>query len=131
MRFGDVDDQERDLSSVLFVELVEGRNLPPERRSSVASKYEHYWLSLHRERGQLYLCALVQLRQRKVRGAISHLQSSRAGVRPQSFKWKDEKCDGSRYSGHHLGKFVGRLLHHREQTYTGKRPQHSEHDQRS
>jgi hypothetical protein len=41
MRLGDVDDQERDLISVLVVELVEGRNLPPEGRSSIASKDKH------------------------------------------------------------------------------------------
>src|SRR6267378_1778010 len=36
MRFGDVDDEELDLVRILLVELVEGGNLPPERRSSVA-----------------------------------------------------------------------------------------------
>lgn len=50
MRLGDVDHQERDLLSVLLIELVEGRNLPPKRRSSVASKYEHHRLSLSGKR---------------------------------------------------------------------------------
>ena len=49
MRLGDVYDQKCDSVSVLFVKLVEGRNLPPERRSSVASKHQHYWVSLSRK----------------------------------------------------------------------------------
>ncbi len=50
MRLGDVDHEERDLTSILLVELVEGRNLPPEGRSSVASKDEHDRLALGRKR---------------------------------------------------------------------------------
>jgi hypothetical protein len=46
VRFGDVDHEESDLPCILFVELVEGGNLPPERRSSVASKHQHYRLVL-------------------------------------------------------------------------------------
>jgi hypothetical protein len=45
MSFGDVDNQEPDFSLVLVVEFVEGRNLPPEWRSSVAAKNHHYGLS--------------------------------------------------------------------------------------
>jgi hypothetical protein len=41
MRLGDVNDQECDLIVVFIVELVEGRNLPPEGRSSVASENEY------------------------------------------------------------------------------------------
>jgi hypothetical protein len=43
---GDVNHQERDLIFVLLVELIEGRNLPPEGRSSVASEYQDNRLSL-------------------------------------------------------------------------------------
>ena len=50
VRLGNVNHQERDLLSVLLIELVEGRNLPPKRRSSVASKYEHHRLSLSGKR---------------------------------------------------------------------------------
>ena len=46
MRFGDVHDQERNFALVLIVELVEGGNLPPKRRSSVATENQHYRLSL-------------------------------------------------------------------------------------
>ena len=41
MGFSDVHDQEINLSLVLIVELVEGGNLPPEGRSSVAAENQH------------------------------------------------------------------------------------------
>jgi len=50
MRLGDVDHQECDLAAVLLIELVKGRNLPPEGRSGIASKYEHDRLSLSGKR---------------------------------------------------------------------------------
>jgi hypothetical protein len=46
VRFRNVNHQEGDLAAVLLVKLVEGRNLPPEGRSGIASKYEHYRPSL-------------------------------------------------------------------------------------
>jgi hypothetical protein len=45
MRLHNIDNQERDLSAVLVVKFVEGGNLPPEWRSSVAAKNHHYGLS--------------------------------------------------------------------------------------
>jgi hypothetical protein len=42
VRFGDVDHQECDPACELLVELVEGRNLPPEGRSGIASKHQHH-----------------------------------------------------------------------------------------
>jgi hypothetical protein len=51
MRFRDVHDQESNLLPVLLGELVEGGNLPPERRSSVAAKDQHYGPPLRRQRG--------------------------------------------------------------------------------
>jgi hypothetical protein len=50
VRLGDVYHQERDLLSILLVELIEGRNLPPKRRSSVASENQDDWLSLSGKR---------------------------------------------------------------------------------
>src|SRR5438876_2969567 len=41
MRFGDVHHQEPDLALIPLVEFVEGGNLPPEGRSSVAAEDEH------------------------------------------------------------------------------------------
>jgi hypothetical protein len=46
VRLGDVNHQECDLLSILLIELIEGRNLPPKRRSSVTSEYQDDWLSL-------------------------------------------------------------------------------------
>lgn len=50
VRLGNVNHQERDLISILLIKLIEGRNLPPKRRSSVASKYEHHRLTLRGKR---------------------------------------------------------------------------------
>jgi hypothetical protein len=41
MRLEDIDDKKRDPAAVLVVKLVQGRNLPPERRSSVTAKNEY------------------------------------------------------------------------------------------
>jgi hypothetical protein len=46
MRFGNVNNQERDAPAILLVKLVEGRNLPPERWSSVAAEYQNHGLLL-------------------------------------------------------------------------------------
>ena len=50
VRFGDVDDQKCDPVSELLVELVEGRNLPPEGRSGTASKHQHHRSILRSQR---------------------------------------------------------------------------------
>ena len=73
MRFGDVDNQKRNLAAVLAVELVEGGNLPPERRSSIAPENEHDRLMLRGQCRELYVRAFVELRQREVRGAVAGL----------------------------------------------------------
>jgi hypothetical protein len=39
MGFGNVNNQESNASAILLVKLIEGRNLPPERRSGVAAEY--------------------------------------------------------------------------------------------
>ena len=46
VRLGDVHHEKRDFASILIVEFVEGRNLPPEGRSSVAAENHHYRLLL-------------------------------------------------------------------------------------
>jgi hypothetical protein len=43
MGLKDIDRVEIDLSLVLLRKLVQGGNLPPERRSSVAAEDEHHW----------------------------------------------------------------------------------------
>jgi hypothetical protein len=44
MCFGYVHNQEHDAPAILFVKLIKGRNLPPERRSSVAAEYQNHGL---------------------------------------------------------------------------------------
>jgi hypothetical protein len=46
MGFGNIDNEERNAPAILLVELIEGRNLPPERRSRVAAEYQNYGLLL-------------------------------------------------------------------------------------
>jgi hypothetical protein len=46
MRLSDVHDQECDFALILIVKLVEGGNLPPERRSSVAAENQDDGLRL-------------------------------------------------------------------------------------
>ncbi len=61
MRLEDVDGVEGDLIFVLIVELVEGRNLPPEGRSGVAAKDEHDRL-FAAERTELHVSGLIKRR---------------------------------------------------------------------
>ena len=65
MRFQDVHGVERHPVSVLLVELVEGGNLPPEWRSSVAAEHQHNRL-LAPEGRELDLTLVVESRQLKV-----------------------------------------------------------------
>jgi hypothetical protein len=60
MGFGDVHDEKRNLIGVLIVKFVEGGNLPPERRSSVAAEYHHHWLRFVDLR-KMHRAGLVQL----------------------------------------------------------------------
>jgi len=59
---GDVNHQERDAAAVLLVELIEGGNLPPEGRSSVAAEHENDGLGLIQLR-ELHPGAVVKLHQ--------------------------------------------------------------------
>ena len=46
MRFGNVNNEESNAPAILLVELIEGRNLPPEGRSSVAAENQYNRLLL-------------------------------------------------------------------------------------
>jgi hypothetical protein len=59
MRLEDVDGVEDDLIFVLIVELVEGRNLPPEGWSGVAAKDEDDRLSAAK-RTELYVGRFIE-----------------------------------------------------------------------
>jgi hypothetical protein len=46
MRLRDVNNQESNTIVILLVELIQGRNLPPERRSRIAAEYQDHGLPL-------------------------------------------------------------------------------------
>jgi hypothetical protein len=46
MGFGNVNHQESNTPAILLVKFIEGRNLPPERWSSVAAEYQDHRLLL-------------------------------------------------------------------------------------
>jgi len=70
MCFQNVDRQESHLIPVFLVKLVEGGNLPPERRSGVAAKYQNDRL-LSSQGRELNLPALVLFHEGKVWGYIA------------------------------------------------------------
>ena len=122
MRFRDIHHQERNLVSVLVVELVESGNLPPEGRSCVAAKDEHYRLPLRGQGGELHRSALVELHQREVRGTIANLEGAGASLRPQGFEWKEEKWDGPRQFSHEARECFWRLAHDLVERGAAKQP---------
>ena len=81
MGFKNVDDKKSDLAAVLIVELVEGRSLPPEGRSSVASEDQHDGL-LRGQRRQLNSLSFVEGHQGEVRGGIAGVQRASPGLGP-------------------------------------------------
>jgi hypothetical protein len=72
MRLEDVDGVEGDLVFVLIVELVEGRNLPPEGRSGVAAKNENDGL-LAAKRAELDVSGFIERGKREVRRQVAGL----------------------------------------------------------
>lgn len=110
MRFGNVDNQEGNVSAVLLVKFVEGRNLPPERRSGVAAEYQNHGLLLAQRR-ELNSLALIQFEQREVWRAIAHVKRSGACVDPCSLKRKDQEGDRAGHPGHDATESFRRLMH--------------------
>lgn len=110
MRLGDVDNEECDAASILLVELVESGNLPPKGRSSVAAKNQNNRLRLI-QFGELHAGSFVQLHEGEVRSCIADSKRSRAGARPNCFKWKQQEWHRARYLGHHPAKRFRRLPH--------------------
>ena len=86
MRFQDVHHEKSDCIAVLLVQLVEGGNLPPEGRSSVAAEDQHDRL-LPIQSGKLNSLRPVQLDQREVWSRITHMQGSSSSPEPHGFKW--------------------------------------------
>lgn len=90
MRLSDVDHEEADLLSILLVELVQGGNLPPERRSGVTAEDQHGWLSL-REGRELNLRTFVEFGQSEIGCRVAYVQGTRAGAHPHCLEGKNEE----------------------------------------
>src|SRR5438477_5570131 len=71
MGLGDVDNQKSHAVLVLLVKFVEGRNLPPERRSRIATENQHHGLLLI-QGGELNPFGLVDLKQGEIWRGITH-----------------------------------------------------------
>jgi hypothetical protein len=109
MRLENVYGVKRDVVAVLFIHRIQGRNLPPERRSSVAAEHEHNWLLLAKL-GQSNSASAIQRRKVKVRRGISNLQLPCSKMRPQRFKGNDE-VKRDRKLRHESPEFFRRAAH--------------------
>src|SRR5882762_11483993 len=110
MRLGDVDHQESDAAAVLLVEFIEGGNLPPEGRSSIAAENEDDGLGLV-DLGELDPCAVVELHQRKIRGGISDVERTSTRTGPGGFKREQQEWYRARHFGHNRGELLRWLAH--------------------
>ena len=90
MRFEDVNGVEVHVRAVIGIQLIEGRNLPPEWRSGVAAEDQHYRLFFS-ESGEIQMRALVQTRQGEIRRNIANVHVAGAGARPHRFKRSNEE----------------------------------------
>jgi hypothetical protein len=131
MRFCDVHHLERNLVAVLLIKLVEGRNLPPEGRSSIASEDQHHG-PLAIQCRKLHRCIAIQSLQGKIRRVISDLYSSLPRLHPHGFEGKCQKRNRSRNSLHEPPKLIRWLPHLRINVRATKSPQHGKnHECRS
>ena len=110
MGLGDVDNQKSHAVLVLLVKFVEGRNLPPERRSRIATENQHHGLLLI-QGGELNPFGLVDLKQGEIWRGITHLQSSGAGVKPSGLEWEQEKGNRPGQSFHYPAEGFRGLIH--------------------
>src|SRR5438874_3278896 len=108
MRLSDVHDQESDLVLVLIVELVEGGNLTPEWRSSVAAKDHHDGLRLV-QFGKANGPTLVQFRQREIGCRVADVNRSGTSACPHGFKRAYQKYLPSQVH-HHSSKCLRRTM---------------------
>jgi hypothetical protein len=96
MRFADIDDEEGHVLLILPVQLVQGGNLPPERRSGIASEHEHDRL-LPAKRREADFGRAIDRRQREIGRQLSDARPALASDVPTSARtgrWP------SRTSGH-------------------------------
>ncbi len=110
MGFRDVDHQKSDTILVLLIELVEGRNLPPEWWSSVAAK-DQYDRLLFVQSGKLNPLGFVELEECEIGGRISDVEASRTSVQPCRLKRKEEKRNGAGHPLHHPAECFRGLVH--------------------
>ena len=81
VRLLDIDDEEIDLIAVLAVELIEGGNLPPKGRSSIAPEDEHHGLAGETLGKPDAVVAIVGF-EVEVRGGGADLEGAGAGDGP-------------------------------------------------
>jgi hypothetical protein len=127
MGLGDVDNQKSHAVLVLLVKFVEGRNLPPERRSRIAAENQHHGLLLI-QGGELNLFGLVDLKQGEIRRGITDLQSSGAGVKPSGLEWEQEKGNRPGQSFHYPAEGFRGLIHSPPNNASESGVNHRQHD---
>jgi hypothetical protein len=127
MGLGDVDNQESHAVLVLLVKFVEGRNLPPERRSRIAAENQHNGLLLI-QGGELNLFGFVDLKQGEIWRGITDLQSSGAGVKPGRLEWEQEKGNRPGQSFHYPAEGFRGLIHSPPNNASESGVNHRQHD---
>jgi len=110
MSFRNVNRQEAHPIAILFVKLVQGGNLPPEGRSSVAAEDEHNRLSLVQV-SEPNVSAFIDFHQREIWSRIAQVQISGAGMDPHGLKRKEQKDERPGHFGHHAPELLRRLMH--------------------
>jgi len=129
MRLRDVDDQKLGPIPILVVQLIEGGNLPPEGRSSVASENEYDRPVCCGYGRQPHLPTVVQLGQGEIGRGIARAQFTGAGMDPQGLKGENDESYRGGDSCHHVGELLGRLAHHAIESGTGDQPDQKERKQ--
>jgi hypothetical protein len=127
VRFANVNRIELDLIFIFRVQVVEGGNLPPEWRSSVAAKNEDDRL-LAAERGKSDGRLVIDSLERKIGSHVADIV--RAGARdfPERFKREhDERGPGD--VTHHAREAVWTRQHQAEESGGEHRVQHDENDE--
>jgi len=92
VRLADVNDIERRAIFVLLVEFVEGGNLPPERRSSVAAEDKYDGLLAAQGR-QLEMALVVGAFEREIGRGVADAERPFARVHPERLQRKHEERD--------------------------------------
>ena len=109
VRFKDVDGVKRDLVPVLLCEFVQGGNLPPKGRSSVAAEDKHDGLR-RPQRAELQRVFGFECLDAEVGSGVAGIYMAEASLRPHGFKRKQEiRRHG--HVHHHAAEGLGRLMH--------------------